>query len=108
MWNWFVSRVPQAEMQGLKYSMQMQRISRAERNQLVKVARWNVESFIVGQRPRSYKVAFILQQICDLSTDRRGRAKTKVPFAAWRGEGVGPVETVRATILPASSALLTP
>src|SRR6202041_2401966 len=75
MWNWFVSRVLQTETKGLKYFMQMQRISRAERNYLVKVARWNVECFIVGQRPGSYKVAFIAQQICDLSTDRRGRAK---------------------------------
>src|SRR5258708_9763435 len=93
MWNWFRSRVPQAEMQSLKYFFQMQRISRAERNHLVKVARWNVERFIVGQRPGSYEVAVIVQQICDLSTDRRGRAKRKShsqPAAAkespqWRG-----------------------
>src|SRR5260370_38279134 len=77
MWNWFVSRVLQAETQSLKYFMQMQRISGAERNHLVKVARWNVERLIVGQRPGSHKVAFILQQICDLSADRRGRAKRK-------------------------------
>src|ERR1700722_15161206 len=64
-------------MQSLKYSVQMQRIRHTERNHLVKVARWNVERFIVGQRPGSHKVALILQQICDLSTDRRGRAKRK-------------------------------
>src|SRR5258708_37941960 len=77
MWNWFRSRVPQAEMQSLEYFMQIERISRAERTHLVNVARRKVERFIVGPTPGSYKVAFILQQICLLSTDRRGRAKRK-------------------------------